>query len=244
MAPIVVVTGASKGIGAAIVGELCKIPGITVIGVARGPMSSAQSSKNFIPIQGDVRSESTCKAVIEASKNSQIKGLILNAGSPLPLGPVASLPFGQIEECLGLNLHSPIMWTQALLPHLRSSKGRLIYLSSSLIIRPNGMTPCWAPLTAAKAGMTAFLGVLGREEPSITSMAVSPGMVNTEGLRQAAVTCPPPTGPMLKKMSAGFLNPILPASAIVKLILAAPSSKSGHFIEWNEKWIGDLNVAQ
>lgn len=94
----VIVTGASRGIGAAVVADL-RISGVRVIGVARdGDSIKKQSllkygngkSPSFDYVVGDVSEPATIAAAIRLAGGS-LDGLILNAGIVEPIGEIAAV---------------------------------------------------------------------------------------------------------------------------------------------------------
>lgn len=96
----IVVTGASKGIGAAISRKLIE-RGHRVIGVARnGPaLSSLQTSfksDNFVPIVGDVCLDDTLERTLKAANG--VSGLILNAGATQPILSIAEADIDEFQQ--------------------------------------------------------------------------------------------------------------------------------------------------
>lgn len=137
------------------------------------------------------------------------------------------------------SLISPSAWIKAMLPALRESRGRIIYTGSSAVKTP---LPAWGAFTSIRGGMHHLLASLAKEEPKITCMVVEPGIMDTETLHRVLgrVREEMPPGQAKWFESVKALDPSQPADAFVKLILSAPSSKSGTFCSWNEPWIAQL----
>lgn len=90
--------------------------------------------------------------------------------------------------------------------------------------------------------MNMYLKCLAREEPEIVSMAVKPGIVDTEIVQglysdpKCAETMDPEQFKFMKlqRDNGKLLKPQLPAEVMAKLILEAPKSLSGKFFDWND----------
>lgn len=144
-----------------------------------------------------------------------------------------------------MNMFSAVNLCQLAIPHLRASKGRIIFTSTGVAEMP--MT-AWSPYCASKAAMNMYLRCLAREEPEIVSLAVRPGIVDTEivrGLyanpRSKEVMDPQQFRFMeLQRDSGKLLQPEQPADVMAKLVLSAPKSLSGTFISWDDSKLSSL----
>lgn len=92
MAKSILVTGASKGLGAAITEKLLA-QGHRVIGVARHQdvLAKFNVHKQFIPVCGDVCDKSTLESAINLTSANGLDGMILNAGDTAPISRVEHL---------------------------------------------------------------------------------------------------------------------------------------------------------
>jgi len=165
----------------------------------------------------------------------------LNNSSSITI--IFELHSDHFDRGIETSLMSPVIWIQALLPGLRDSKGKILYTSSSAVKTP---LPAWSPFVSIRAAMQQVLASLAKEEPAITSLAIEPGVMRTEAFDRAlkAVKTNMPAGYVkwFEQIQQGpnFLDPALPAESFVKLVLNAPSSKSGTFCSWNELWVKEL----
>eukprot|EP00842_Homolaphlyctis_polyrhiza_P002246 jgi/Hompol1/3021/HPOL_006331-RA len=82
---------------------------------------------------------------------------------------------------------------------------------------------------------------LAVEEPSVTSISVMPGVVDTDMQTDTRANGKAALGDEAYSMFVGFkekgmlLDPAVPGSAIAELALTAPHSLSGEFINWDFK---------
>ncbi|MCB9038312.1 MAG: SDR family oxidoreductase [Lewinellaceae bacterium] len=127
MSKVVLITGASSGLGQALAQQLAG-KGYRVYGTSRQPRS------NELPYQMlamDVRDEASVRQAIAAivEKECRLDAVINNAGIGIA-GPLEQTGLGNIEKVLDTNVKGPIRVIQAALPHLRQSKGRVLNISS------------------------------------------------------------------------------------------------------------------
>ncbi|ELU45368.1 short-chain dehydrogenase [Rhizoctonia solani AG-1 IA] len=190
--PVIIVTGYSpkaSGIGLAVVGALLKSYKARVVTLSRtrSPELSALVSEHqdsLAPLEGDVyvptKEQSALSAVdLAKSKFGRLDGLILNAGTLEPLGRIDS-PESSVEgwkSMFDINLFSLLHLIKAGLPLLRESHGRVIFVSSGAA---TGGIAGWGPYNASKAAMNSLARTLANEEKDIVSVAVRPGVVDTE----------------------------------------------------------------
>ncbi len=127
MKRVVLVTGASSGIGLAIATYLSK-NGFVVYGGSR----TVPANDNFNTLQLDVTSDqSVAKAVQEViDKEGRIDVLVNNAGLG-SAGAIEKTPIADITKSFEVNLFGVIRVTQAVLPHMRKQQfGRIINMST------------------------------------------------------------------------------------------------------------------
>ena len=130
MNKVVLITGASSGIGKAI-GELLHQRGFTVIGTSRNSANSTNSKFQLIDL--DVRDTSSIELAVQ--KTIQIAGkidvLINNAGVGIT-GPLEELPTSEIRNNFDINFFGPIEVMKAVLPQMRTQKNGLIINITSI----------------------------------------------------------------------------------------------------------------
>ncbi|WP_025770234.1 SDR family NAD(P)-dependent oxidoreductase [Thioalkalivibrio sp. HK1] len=182
--PVVIITGASRGIGAACARALS--PKANLVLAARSDLvlestaneCSAQGAQ-VKTVVGDVARNETACALADRAQEAfgRIDAVIANAGILTPFGSLESCDAQAIEYALAVNIVGPTLLARATLPALRASKGRLINVSSGA---GNGVIRGWATYCAAKAALNHLTRVIAADVPEVTAIAFSPGMTDTD----------------------------------------------------------------
>ena len=142
-----------------------------------------------------------------ASHYQRIDGLILNAGTLDPCCRIGdNTPLDAWKNHFDVNFFSLVAACKAALPSLRKSAhgGKIVFVSSGAAVK--GLAG-WGPYNASKAAMNSLcryvvfhllvfflyrhltLRTLAQEEPDVTSVAVRPGMVDTNVIFQVLLSC-------------------------------------------------------
>jgi NAD(P)-dependent dehydrogenase (short-subunit alcohol dehydrogenase family) len=185
----VVVTGGSRGIGAAIVQRFLD-GGATVVATARSATSETPPAASFI--SGDISSNDGVRAFASAALDALggVDILVNNAGAAraYPEG-IDSIPDEEWQDALDLNYLSAVRLTGALLPALREAGAGsvVVNISSGTALSPQGPT---AHYGAAKAALANYGKALASElaPAGIRVLTLTPGNVLTPGadaIRQA-----------------------------------------------------------
>ena len=184
---IALITGASRGIGAAIAQELGK-QGATVIGTATstGGAENINASLKSAGITGmgialDVNDAAQIELVLAEiiSKFGEVTILVNNAGITRDTLLMRMKP-EDWDSVISTNLTSVFRMSQAVLrPMMKARTGRIISISSVVGHMGNAGQTNYA---AAKAGMTGFTKSLAAEVGSrnITVNCVAPGFIDTD----------------------------------------------------------------
>jgi 3-oxoacyl-[acyl-carrier protein] reductase len=187
---IALVTGASRGIGAAIAQELGK-QGATVIGTATSAGGAEQITNALkeAKVKGagmalDVNDTAQIEAVLKdiADQYGPISILVNNAGITKDM-LLMRMTEEDWDSVLSTNLKSVFRLSQAVLrPMMKARYGRIISISSVVGHMGNAGQANYA---AAKAGMAGFSKSLAREVGSrnITVNCVAPGFIDTDMTR-------------------------------------------------------------
>lgn len=174
---VALVTGGSKGIGAAIARTLSEA-GASVVSTSR---SGGASTESVIQVKADVRlPQEAAGAVEEAVKRfGGLDILVNNAGVGL-FANVADMTVDQWRDVIQTNLDGVFYCCHAAIPHLRRRGGGWIINISSLAGK-NAFTG-GAAYCASKAGLNAFTEALMQEVryDDIRVSCVMPGSVRTE----------------------------------------------------------------
>jgi 3-oxoacyl-[acyl-carrier protein] reductase len=188
---IALVTGATRGIGAAIAERLAR-DGARVIGTATTAEGAARISANLAPSGGrglvlDVVKQDSIEAVIEdiEAKEGAVGILCNNAGITRDT-LLLRMKEEDWDAVLDTNLASVFKLSKAVLRGMmKARKGRIVSITSVVGLTGN---PGQANYAAAKAGILGFTKSLAREVGSrgITVNAVAPGFIDTDMTRALA----------------------------------------------------------
>ncbi|MBM7704795.1 acetoacetyl-CoA reductase [Metabacillus iocasae] len=185
---VAIVTGGSKGIGAAITRELAS-QGVKVAVNYNSSKESAEALVNeikanggdAIAVQADVSYSDQAKNLIEATKEAfgQVDILVNNAGITRDRS-FKKLGEEDWKKVIDVNLHSVYNTTSAALTYLQASEGGRIINISSIIGQAGGFGQ--TNYSAAKAGMLGFTKSLALElaRTGVTVNAICPGFIETE----------------------------------------------------------------
>lgn len=171
----IVVTGASGGIGRAIVSDLCD----EYVVLAQYKNNPVPAEKNVVPIYGDFSDEKGIDAFCrEIKKHGETYGLV-NCAGVAKSGLLTDFSDREVEDLLFVDLIAPVLLTKRLLPAFVSAKGGSIVNVSSIWGVYGGS--CETPYSAAKGGLIAFSKALAKEVgPSgIRVNCVAPGFIDT-----------------------------------------------------------------
>ena len=181
----IVVTGASKGIGAAIATALTEhghsVACVSRSGAAPSGKVAAEVATRWTTFQADVTKPETLSAVFQqlASDGWRIAGLVNNAGLHLH-GASAEMPLEQWHQVMDANATSVVTACQAVYPHLATGGGGLIVNIGSFFDKlgvKRNLAYC-----ASKAAVGAITRCLAVEwaGKGIRVMNVAPGYIETD----------------------------------------------------------------
>lgn len=243
--PVVIVTGASRGLGAAVAVSLNRLGvSLTLIARSRETLERTASSVDanrgrVLAISGDVADSSFCEDAVKKtlSRYGRIDALINNAGVVAPLQPVEKSDVDVWKYCIEVNLLGAYYMIRFALPALNRVGGRVVNVSSGAAKRSIFAASAYC---TAKAGLTHFTSVLAEENPRITAVSVRPGVVDTamqETLRREGPAVMPPDQAdfyLALKKKGELEPPEVPGRAIAWLALHAPPSWSGRFMNYDD----------
>ena len=181
---IIVVTGASTGIGKACALHLDRLGFAVYAGVrkeADGAALASEASSRLVPVILDVTDAATiasaASAVETAASGHGVRGLVNNAGIAVG-GPLEFVPIDELRRQLEVNVVGQVAVTQAFLPALRQAKGRIVNIGS---ISGRMATPFVGPYAASKFALEAITDALRIElRPwGIGVSIVEPGSIDT-----------------------------------------------------------------
>ena len=165
------VTGASSGIGAACAVRLIGAGWRVFAGVRRKGDAPAGTEEILL----DVTDEDHVRAA--AARIEELHGLVNNAGIALAM-PLEFIPLDELRRQLEVNVIGQVAVTQAFLPQLRRTRGRIVFVGS---IAGRSALPFLGPYAASKHALEAIADTL-RLELGPFGVAVSlvqPGTIKT-----------------------------------------------------------------
>jgi NAD(P)-dependent dehydrogenase (short-subunit alcohol dehydrogenase family) len=189
MTRVVVITGGSDGIGAAIARQLAGKDGgkLALVLAARDQDKLDQVAgvcmalgARTLALRTDVADQDQCRHLIGAAveRFGRIDVLINNAGRSAHALFEDVPDLGWYEELMRINLWGSVWCTQAALPHLKASSGRIVAVSSLAgLVGVPGRTA----YSASKFAMTGFFEALRAElkGAGVSVTTAYPGVVDT-----------------------------------------------------------------
>ncbi|MEM7467859.1 MAG: YciK family oxidoreductase [Pseudomonadota bacterium] len=193
---VVLITGASRGIGAALTMEAARL-GAQVVMLARsvqdmGTIADQCLAQNFVepmivPINLEAASTNDYADVVEAidAKLGRMDGLVLNAGMLGELAPIQSYDPITWAKVFQLNVHSQFLLLQAALPLLGKSEDSSVIFTTSSVGRNSRAH--WGAYAVSKFATEGLMQTLADEYESASMRvnAVNPGRTRTR-MRRAA----------------------------------------------------------
>ncbi|MFI6871235.1 SDR family oxidoreductase [Nocardia sp. NPDC050406] len=173
--PTALITGASRGLGAAIARELA--PTHQLLLGARGERS-LESILGELPEATAFPVELTdYEAVARATESIERVDVLVHNAGVADLGTIADSSVAQWRNTLEANLIAVAELTRQLLPALRAANGHVVLINSGAGLRANAG---WASYAASKFGLRAFADALRLEETALRVTSVHPGRIDTE----------------------------------------------------------------
>jgi 3-oxoacyl-[acyl-carrier protein] reductase len=184
---VALVTGASRGIGAAIAKRLAEEGAAVAITFANSASAADTVVKdiqrkggNAIAVQADAEDLDAVARAVEqtVAKFGSLDVLVNNAGTAIPKA-FEETSAAEIDRVIGINIRGTLATTQAALKHMKSG-GRIIMIGSCVGERV--LTPGLVAYSATKGAVKMFAQGLSREvgKRGITVNNVEPGPIDTE----------------------------------------------------------------
>lgn len=179
---IILITGASSGIGEATVRELAQAGAKLFIGARRSDRLQALAAElgPHVAWQAlDVTDGDSFEAFTAAAvaRFGRIDALINNAGV-MPLSPIAALKRDEWKKMIDVNIHGVLNGIAAVLPRfLAQRSGHVVNVAS---IAAHMVMPTAAVYCASKFAVWAITDGLRQEHDDIRATIISPGVVATE----------------------------------------------------------------
>jgi len=188
---VAIVTGASKGIGAAIAKSLAAAGASVVVNYASSKSGANEvvaailaAGGEAVAVGGDVSKAVEAQRLIDAAiTNYGHLDILVNNSGVYEFSPIEAVTEEQFHKIFNVNVLGLLLTTQAAVKHL--GEGASIINVGSVVSR---VTPADSSVyTGTKGAVDAITGVLARElgPRKIRVNALNPGMVETEGTHSA-----------------------------------------------------------
>jgi 3-oxoacyl-[acyl-carrier protein] reductase len=173
---VALVTGATGGIGAALVDRLLEA-GATIVGTTRDA-AKAERDDRYSLIEADATDRASAARVVEEveRRHGAVDVLVPNAGS----GTTRTLPDTTDEdwdEAIAVNLTAPFLLARAAVPRMADRRfGRVLFVSSLAAFTGGAIGPHYA---ASKAGLQGLVGFLASRYAAsgVTVNAIAPALI-------------------------------------------------------------------
>jgi len=190
---VAIVTGASKGIGAAIAKSLAADGASVVVNYASSKAGADKvvaaitaAGGKAVAVGGDVSKAAEAKGIIDAAiKNYGRIDILVNNSGVYEFAPIEAVTEESFHKMFNINVLGVLLTTQAAVKYLKEGAS-IINIGSgvSRVTPPNS-----AVYTGTKGALDAITGVLARElgPRKIRVNTINPGVVETEGAHTAGV---------------------------------------------------------
>ncbi len=184
---VALITGGSRGIGAAIAKRLALDGANVTITYTKGADAAEsvvkeieRAGRKAIAIQADAADADAVKAAVEKTVTTfgRLDILVNNAGTAVPKR-FEETTLEELDRLMDINVRGVFVATQAALKHMKSG-GRIISIGSA--VGERALTPGLVPYSATKGAVKMFTQGLSREVASrgITVNNVQPGPIDTD----------------------------------------------------------------
>lgn len=184
----VIVTGHTRGLGAAIAAEL-KSRGLAVLGLARGrsPLAGIEQAEVDMADPAALQAWLASPALRDFLAGAEAVYLVNNAGVVTPVGPLAAQDPAAVLQAVMLNVGAPLALAAAFVQAAPEATRRILHISSGA---GRNAYPGWAVYCATKAALDQHARAVQLDgDPRVLAVSLAPGVIDTD--MQAAIRATP-----------------------------------------------------
>ncbi len=185
-----IVTGAGRGIGAAVARRLYADGWALVLGDLDGDavaLLAAELGRDSHPVLLDVRDAASWDRAVDLARSAGDLAALVNCAARTDVRELFEIDPAEWDDVLSTNLRGPFLGIRAVGPVLRDrGDGRIVNISSDSAFRGRGVTG--AHYATSKAGLLALTrrAAAALAGAGVTVNAVAPGTIDGETVRELA----------------------------------------------------------
>lgn len=245
---VVIITGASRGLGAASARWLAK-KSCRLLLTARSQSALEKVAEECQSlggecqvVAGDIGDLSFCEQVVKGATDrwGRLDALVNNAAVIDPIGNYTQVDIQAWAQAIQVNLVSPMALARQAAPWLLESKGKIVNISTGAAVHP---LSAWSAYCASKAGLHHLTRCMAVEQPRIVAVSLRPGVIDTamqDQIRRDGPAHMPPD--MMQyfnqlKETNRLEPPEVPGKAVAWLALYCPPEWNGEMVEYTDERI-------
>ncbi|WP_440713533.1 SDR family oxidoreductase [Gordonia sp. FQ] len=212
--PTALVTGASRGVGAAIARVLADTHELILVGRDGTALDAVAADVGAAAVlRVDLTDHDALARAV--APIDELDALVHSAGIASALRPVGDTRASEWRDLMEINVIAAAELTRLLLPGLRARRGHLVFLNSGA---GQNVRADWTPYAASKFALRALADGIRAEEPDLRVTSIYPGRIDTDMQRGIVALEGRPYD------ASQFLSPETVALAVAQTIAAPPDA--------------------
>lgn len=209
---LILITGASRGIGFETVKQLCQNPEHLIIAVSRNtkPLELLVKEKplyNLLPVKCDITKANDLKKMVAVVKSLKIQvDVLINNAGMIVNKPFEKISIAELSAVYSTNVFAPFLMIQKLLPLMgKKNRSHIVNISSMGGFQGSSKFPGLSAYSSSKSALTGLTECLAEElkEKNISVNGLAIGAVQTEMLSKAF---PGYKAPLSAKQMGDFIS--------------------------------------